>query len=187
MLAISHCLMAREKVSMEEIELVISQPEAILQCEKSLAVMLPRARQEIVRSTAEAAMNARDEDRIAAALGSKKAAAMYGLEVVAENMEDEKGNCTTFIKIGRRPAETGEKTSIIFELKDYPGALYHALEPFARRGINLSKLESRPRGSMGQSYVFYADIEGGLTKSPIRAALEELALQTAFFRNLGSY
>jgi len=186
-LPVRHCLMAKEPMELNQVELVISQPEAFLQCQGFLARELPNARREIVNSTGQAASYIRQEPRRAAAIGSHRAAEVYGLCVIASSLEDNEENQTTFINIRRDPRSDGERTSILFGLKDVPGALYRALEVFARREVNLSRLESRPGGPVNHDYVFYAVIEGGSQEPQIMEALDELSRKAAYYRFLGSY
>ena len=187
-LPVSHCLMAARALEIEELELLISQPEVFLQCTGFLN-RLPHVRREIVTSTSQAAAFIKAEGRKAAAIGSRRSAHIYGLQIIAEALEDDRHNCTTFINITREPATAGDKTTIIFGLDDVPGALYRALEVFARREINLSRLESRPRSlvDQGRGYMFYVDIEGGLSDPRIKEALQELSSRAPLYRCLGSY
>lgn len=188
-LPVRHSLLSRTVMDQDEIEVVISQPAVFLQCERYLRSHLPTARKEIVDSTAQAALLIREETRRAAAIGPRAMADVYGLEVIAEGLEDETSNCTTFIYI------TGEqcvdkdcsKSSLVFSLKDAPGALYNALGVFERRGINLSKLESRPRTPGSADYMFFVDMEGGIRDADIEEALNELRLKSSFYKFLGSY
>jgi len=186
-LPVRHCLIAKEPIELAEVELIISQPEAFLQCQGFLARELPNARREIVNSTGQAASYIRQEQRRAAAIGSHRAAEVYGLCVIASSLEDNEENQTTFINIKRAPRSEGDKTSILFGLQDMPGALYRALEVFARREVNLSCLESRPGGLVNHDYVFYAVIEGGSQEPRITEALHELSGRAAYYRFLGSY
>lgn len=186
-LPVRHCLMARETMDLTQVEVVISQPEAFLQCQGFLARQLPNARREIVNSTGQAASYIRQERRKAAAIGSHRAAEVYGLHVIASALEDDTENRTTFVNITRTPLIRGDKTSILFGLEDLPGSLYRALESFAKRDVNLSRLESRPRTGANHDYIFYADIEGGSEEPPVQAALHELSGRVAYFRFLGSY
>ena len=179
--------MAREAMDLSQLELVISQPEAFLQCQGFLARHVPHARREIVNSTGQAASYIRQEQRQAAAIGSRRAAEVYGLYVIADSLEDARENRTTFINLKKVPLTKGDKTSILFGLEDLPGSLYRALEVFARREVNLSRLESRPQTDLNHDYVFYADVEGGSEDSRILEAWHELSIKVAYFRFLGSY
>lgn len=186
-LPVRHCLLAREFLDLAQVEVVISQPEVFWQCQNFLTERIPWVRKEIVYSTGQAAIYIKEEQRKAAAIGSRRAADIYDLQIIAESLEDDADNCTTFINIKRAPLVTGNKTSILFGLEDLPGSLYRALEVFAKRGVNLSKLESRPRTAINHDYLFYADIEGGSDDPLIQAALDELSSRAAFYRFLGTY
>ncbi|MGE5371773.1 MAG: prephenate dehydratase [Solirubrobacterales bacterium] len=188
-LPVRHCLLGIEGTRLEDLELVISQPAAFLQCERFLRGMLSNARKEIVDSTSIAAATVLAEGRRAVAIAPLRAAKVYGLTPLVEGIEDCDDNCTTFIHIANRaviPAEAG-KTSIVFSLKEEPGALYHALGVFAERAINLTRLESRPRSPGSSDYMFLADLDGGIGDSRIEEALRELAARASFYRLLGSY
>ncbi|MGE5396503.1 MAG: prephenate dehydratase [Chitinophagales bacterium] len=188
-LPVRHYLMGREEHPLGTIEVVISQPAVFLQCEQFISSYLPGARKEIVDSTSTAASFLTSEKRIAAAIGPKTVASVYGLHILAERVEDDPKNCTTFIHIspkfhcGQKP----NKTSVVFGLPDKPGALYEALGVFARRGINLSRLESRPRSQGADTYLFFIDLEGGIHEEDIKKALQELEDFSVFYKFLGSY
>lgn len=186
---VSHCLLTNGKVEISQLELIISQPTVFLQCEGFLKRYLPRARREIVESTAAAAHLVKSEGKRAAAIGPRRTAELYGLMVSLEGLEDDPENCTTFINISREeaPADGCTKTSIIMGLPDRPGSLYHALGIFAERGVNLSRLESRPRGPHSSEYLFLVDIEGGICDPVIEDALNELKKYAVSYKYLGSY
>ncbi len=186
-LPVRHCLLAREMLEFDQVEVIISQPEVFLQCQNYLAERVPHARREIVLSTGQAASYIKQEQRKAAAIGSRRAARVYDLRIIAEALEDDANNCTTFINIRKVPLARGDKTSILFGLADVPGALYRALEVFAKREVNLSRLESRPKMAVNHDYLFYADIEGGNEEWLVQEALTELSSQVAFYRFLGTY
>jgi prephenate dehydratase len=186
-LPVTHCLLAREPLALTEVEVVISQPAAFLQCETFLTERMPWARREIVESTAQAASFLYQERRNIAAIGSRRAGEIYDLLILDERLEDDAGNSTTFIEISRQLGREGDKTSVMFTLKDTPGSLYQALGVFARRGVNLSKLESRPVAGSCHEYTFFADIEGGINHPLIEEALDELLQVAASCRLLGSY
>lgn len=189
-LPVTHHLMVREETKLEEVESVLSHPQALAQCRKNLEAILPRAAHVAATSTAEAAQQVAASEAPLAALGTKLAAELYGLKIVRSNMQDLQANATRFVKVGLRPAErTGfDKTSIVFAFgEDRPGNLYRALKVFADRSVNLTKLESRPAKRSLGDYIFFIDMEGHLDDPEIRSALEELQTLTSFFKLLGSY
>ncbi|MGE5416428.1 MAG: prephenate dehydratase [Acidobacteriota bacterium] len=188
-LPVKHYLLGTEQMALQDIEVVISMPAVFLQCERFLRENLPWARKEIVESTATAAKLVKTDNRKAAAIGPRQTADVYNLEIIREGLEDESGNCTTFVMLSRKEViqPNSNKISVIFGLKDYPGALYHALGVFATRNVNLSKLESRPRGPRSQEYLFVIDIEGGINEPLIEEALNELQGMAAYYKYLGCY
>lgn len=186
-LPVVHHLLARRP---GRITRVLSHPHALAQCRAFLERELPGVVREATTSTAEAARLVAAADESWAAIGTEEAAERYGLVVVARAIQDSAENETRFVVIGREPASrTGkDKTSIAFSLRhDRPGALYAALGEFARRGINLTKIESRPaRRSIGH-YIFFIDCEGHREDAPVAAALAAIVEMSTFFKVLGSY
>lgn len=189
-LPIRHHLMVRPGVSLKDIEGVVSHPQALAQCRKSLDRLLPHVPQSAATSTAEAAEIVAKSDRPLAALGNRLAASLNGLVVIASDLQDLEGNATRFIAVGREiPPPTGhDKTSVVFAFGvDRPGILCRSLMPFAERGVNLVKLESRPAKRSLGDYIFFVDMEGHLEDEPVREALEETKRECAFFKVLGAY
>ena len=125
----------------------------------------------------------------AAAIASARTAELYGLKVIDRNIEDYGRNYTRFLVIGGHDVEpTGnDKTSIIFSLPHVPGSLYKALEEFAARGINLTRIESRPTKHRPFEYYFFVDFEGHRLEDKVKEALEGLARKSTFLKVLGSY
>lgn len=187
-LPVVHHLLARTGV--KRFTRVLSHPHAIAQCRKYLERELPGVIRQATTSTAEAARLVASTDEPWAAIGTEAAADHYGLVIVARAIQDVTENETRFAVIGRDPAaRTGkDKTSAAFSLvHDRPGTLYAALGEFASRGINLTKIESRPaRRGIGY-YIFYVDCEGHREDPPVAEALEAIRGQSVFFRILGSY
>lgn len=185
---IKHNLIARPGTKLEEVKVVLSHPMALAQCRNFIYSRLKSARIETRFSTAEAVKEAIETPGYAA-IGSELAATIYGGEIIVKGIEDHRDNYTRFIAIGYKPIDKGAsfKTSIIFTVKDVPGALYKALEPFAVRGINLSKIESRPIKERPWEYMFFTDIEGSLEDQKVIEALEELRDKTTSLKILGTY
>ncbi|MDX9709050.1 MAG: prephenate dehydratase [Trichloromonas sp.] len=187
MLGISHFLMSRSG-RMEDIKKIVSHPQPLAQCRKWLEENLPDTPLVDVGSTALAAQMVL-EDESSAAIASEMAASLYGLQVVKERIEDNPNNFTRFLVIGQKtPDRSGDdKTSLMFSIKDQPGILYRMLEPFSKREINLSKIESRPMKKKAWEYIFFLDIEGHIDDEPIAAAVAELKDYCQFLKVLGSY
>jgi chorismate mutase/prephenate dehydratase len=141
-----------------------------------------------VSSTAKAAEMA-CQDPKSGAIASELAANIYDLNIVQSRIEDMVHNYTRFLVIGKNlSAKTGrDKTSIIFSIKDSVGALYHMLEPFAERGINLTKIESRPTKKQPWEYIFFVDLIGHMDDERVKQALDSLKDQCIFLKVLGSY
>jgi prephenate dehydratase len=188
-------LMARPGVTLADITHVMSYPHALAQCRHFVARELPRATPEASNSTAEAARfvaTSDDEQALTgAAIGPSRAAEVYGLEILARAIEDHPDNATRFLLITRDvipPATGHDKTSIVvFQRSDEPGSLLSILHEFADRGINLTKLESRPtRRGLGD-YCFLIDLEGHIEDELVADALRSLRSRQADVKFLGSY
>lgn len=184
---VHHCLLTRSG-HRGGIDKVYSHPHAFAQCRQWLATNMPDVALEDVDSTARAAQLAANLPN-AAAIASELAAQVYGLDVAAARIEDARSNVTRFLLLGHNaPEPTGQdRTSIMFALKDAPGILFHALEPFAKRHINLSRIESRPSRRRSWDYLFFIDLEGHRDNQPVRAAIEALGEVCQFIKVLGSY
>ncbi|CAD5322389.1 unnamed protein product [Arabidopsis thaliana] len=198
-LAVRHCLLANHGVNIEDLRRVLSHPQALAQCENTLTKLgLVR---EAVDDTAGAAKQIAFENlNDAAAVASEKAAKIYGLNIVAEDIQDDCDNVTRFLMLAREPIIPGTnrlfKTSIVFSLEEGPGVLFKALAVFALRQINLTKIESRPlrkhplRASGGLKYfdyLFYVDFEASMADEVAQNALRHLEEFATFLRVLGSY
>jgi prephenate dehydratase len=185
---IEHCLLALPGDTLQSIRTVMSHPQALAQCE----AFLRRGGWEIVPAydTAGSAKIVATEGRAGvAAVAGRHAAEIYGLTVLAEGIETSPINYTRFLALSQAPAPPMDraKTSIVFTTANVPGALYRALGAFAARGINLTKLESRPRRDRPWEYMFYVDFEIHHESPEGQAALADLGAVTAFLRVLGSY
>jgi chorismate mutase/prephenate dehydratase len=187
LLEIHHYLLSRTG-RFEDIKKIYSHPQPIAQCRDWLAENLPNVPVVDVASTAVAAQIV-SEDYTAAAIASELAATMYDLKVVRERIEDQVNNFTRFLVIGKKLAVTSgdDKTSLMFSVKDEVGILYRMLEPFAKRGINLSKIESRPLKKKAWEYIFFLDLMGHINDPVIDEAVQELKLCCQFVKVLGSY
>lgn len=171
-----------------DIARICSHPHALAECKGWLKDNLPNTAAIEVSSTAAAAQMAA-EDRGVAAIAGKAAADIYDLKVIENHIEDNANNYTRFLVIGKKTGKkTGsDKTSLVFAVKDAPGALYRMLKPFARRKINLTKIESRPLKTKAWEYCFFVDLDGHITDRPVKEAVGELESLCSFLRVLGSY
>lgn len=188
-LPIRQCLMALPGTETNALEGIISHPQALGQCREFLEREFPGLPQEAAHSTADAAriVSAR---KGWAAIAPRGAAAVYELELLQEDIQDSKDNFTRFVLLGHSDAApTGrDRTSIVFGLdRDRPGGLAEVLTEFSSRGINLSKIESRPARSGPWQYVFFLDMEAHRTDAACAAALAAVEQRSAFYRLLGSY
>jgi chorismate mutase / prephenate dehydratase len=173
---------------MEDIKKICSHPVALAQCRKWLEENLPDIPQVDVSSTAHAAQMAA-EDGATAALASEVAATLYGLRIVKKKIEDNPNNFTRFLVISKTTPEASgaDKTSLMFSVRDEPGILCRMLEPFSKRQINLTKIESRPIKKKAWEYVFFLDMLGHISEPAIQEAVEELGRHCQFVKMLGSY
>ncbi len=191
LLPVTFALLGRPGTAMADIKTVGGHPQAQPQCRRWLAGNLPDAEWRPVSSNAEAARQAA-EGELGAALAGAFAAGRYGLAVLAEDVSDVPGAVTRFVVVGRPgpvPARTGaDRTSLVAFLRaDRPGALMEILTEFAVRGINLTRIESRPTGDGLGRYCFSIDCEGHLDDARVGEALMGLRRVCAEVRFLGSY
>ncbi|MGH8206610.1 MAG: prephenate dehydratase [Steroidobacteraceae bacterium] len=188
-LRIQHCLMGRMS-SLEGVLRVCSHSQALGQCRGWLNAHLPEAERVPVASNAEGARRARDEHGTAAIAG-EIAAEVYGLNILAREIEDREDNATRFLVLGRKLlAPSGaDRTTLLVSAADTqaPGALHRLLEPLAQAGISMSRIESRPSRRRKWDYVFFIDIDGHAHDPHVRAALQGLEQRASLFRILGSY
>jgi prephenate dehydratase len=185
-LDVVHCLQALPGTSIRDIRIVYSHPQALAQCErylKDLGVTV-----EAVYDTAGGAkLVAEQKLKDAAALASRRAAEVFGLQILQEAVQDFEFNITRFFVIGGTPADDADKTTIVFALPSTPGSLFRALSVFALRDINLSKLESRPIRGRPWEYLFYVDIEARRDDLVCARALAQLGEFAKWTRVLGTY
>lgn len=172
----------------EDVERVYSHGLSLAQCRGWLRQHLPNVEKQALSSNAEAARRARNADD-SAAIAGETAAHVYGLKIVAGPIEDRADNTTRFLVIGRAlfPTSGHDRTSLLVFVRDQPGALYRVLEPLARRGISMNRIESRPAHSGLWQYAFFIDVGGHVEESPLRDALGELGDFAAQVTVLGSY
>jgi len=172
----------------EDIERVYSHALSLAQCRGWLRAHLPNAEKLPLASNAEAARRARNADD-SAAIAGENAAHVYGLKIVAGPLEDRPDNTTRFLVIGRNlfPPSGHDRTSLMVFVRDQPGALYRVIEPLARRGVSMNRIESRPAHTGLWQYAFFIDVGGHVEESPLRDALADLEDFAENVTVLGSY
>ena len=189
-LRIKHCLITLPGVTKSDLTRVISHPQGLAQCAGYLRT-LPAVRSEAAYDTAGSVKILRQTgDRTTAAIASRRAAEIYGMQVLEEGIEDNPQNFTRFLAISTQPVvpqSSSVKTSIVFSLKNQPGALFKALSVFALRDIDLTKMESRPLVGSPWEYLFYIDFVGSTGEERSRNALANLGVFATMLRVLGSY
>jgi prephenate dehydratase len=185
---VDHCLVALPGTAIDSLDEVMSHPQAIAQCEEFLSALDVTVRAEY--NTAGAAKRIA-EQRLerTGAIASRRAAELYGLDVLAERIQTYPDNYTRFGALRRDPQPLAEpdKTSLVFGVGHVAGSLYRCLGAFAERHLNLTKLESRPRPGRPWEYVFYADVEVPAGQSEMVDALAALSDHATFTRVLGTY
>lgn len=186
---VNHCLIGHPGSSLRAIRTVYSHPQALGQCRRFLSEH-PGWRQVPAYDTAGSVRMVHERGKKdEAAIASRRSAALYGMRTLAEGIQTDRGNATRFFLLDRnpRPVEGANKTSLAFVAENVPGALYRCLGEFATRGINLTKLESRPRHARPWTYVFCADLDGGLEDPGVREAIGALAGTAESVKVFGSY
>jgi chorismate mutase/prephenate dehydratase len=188
-LAIHHSLMGRMG-SVSDIKRICAHPQALAQCRGWLDDQIPDVERVAVSSNAEGARRARDE-RGTAAIASRAAAEIYGLTLLANDIEDRADNTTRFLVVGRKlfSASGEDRTTLLVSAADTDdaGALFRLLQPLAEHGVNMTRIESRPSRKRKWDYVFFIDIEGHVSDAPVAKALAALEKRASLFKVLGSY
>lgn len=189
-LPVDHYLLGKPGMKPDRVKVIFAHPQALAQCRGFVERCFPKAAVEAALSNAASVeeMLARDD---AAAIGTRRAAEIYGAEVLATGIQDRSPNVTRFVVLGQedRPATGDDKTSLAFAfaVEDRPGLLVAALQEFSARSINLSKIESRPSKEKLGTYIFLADVDGHRTDPPLAEALRRIEAACTFSRVLGSY
>ncbi len=190
-LPVRQSLLVRRGLELKQVERVCSHYQALAQCRSYLRRELPEASLAECSSTAEAARQVAKSSRPWAALAPERAAEEYDLQIIVPVANDYPDNVTRFWIVGReeKSCDPGQKckTSLVFGVGDRPGALYAILREFAVRGINLTRIESRPAKKNLGDYLFFIDLMGGQEQPEVREALREVAKVTFGMKILGSY
>ena len=191
-LKIRQYLIANKETTLRKVRRVLSHPQALAQC-RTFLLAHPAMKPMETLNTAAAVKTIKDERFFdAAAIASMQAAVDFDMKILARNIEDDKNNMTRFLILAKHPNQSFDtsppvKSSIVFSMKNIPGALFRSLAVFSLRDIDLYKIESRPTFGQGFHYLFYLDFEGASTMENQRNALRHLQEMTTFYRFLGSY
>lgn len=190
-LRIEHCLVGLPGVKLEDLRRIYSHPQGLAQCSDFLGTLDQCAAQSFENTASAVKKVAVDNDPSQAAIASERAAKLYGLCVLKRDVANQAHNFTRFVVVARERARYAEstpcKTSLIFTTRHEQGALVRCLNILADHGLNLTKLESRPRPETPWEYIFYADVEGNIESRNVADALTQMQNHTSFFKVLGSY
>lgn len=182
-------LLVRKGTNIESIKHILSHPQPIGQCRNYLENNFNGSEIRFTYSTAEAAREIAECDFNMAAIGSVTAAEVYGLDIIAEGIQDSRNNFTRFVVVSKTPANKAamNKTSIVFSTEDKPGSLYRVLDIFSLWDINMTRIESRPAKDRLGKYIFFVDLKGHVEDEDVRDALTMVQRKASFYKFLGSY
>lgn len=190
-LKIHHHILSKKNVkngnNFKQISLCYSHPQAIMQC-KSFFQKNPQIKSVLTSDTATAAKTlslSASSNEIA--IGSNEAANIYGLKILKKNIEDNKKNYTRFVVVAENKNRQGNKISLVFSVKHVPGSLFKALSPYAKYGLNLTKIESRPVFGKPWEYIFFLDFEIGKNDKKVNLIVSEMKKYAQFIKILGRY
>jgi prephenate dehydratase len=187
---IDHCLLVKPGTQTNDVEAIYAHPQALGQCRAFIEKCFPKALVDAALSNAAAVEEMMSKER-SAAIGPKRAAELYGAEVLAQGIQDRSPNLTRFVILAAKDHEpTGDdKTSLAlaFATEDRPGLLVASMQEFSERGINLSKIESRPSKERLGTYIFLIDVAGHASEAKLAEAISQIKEKCSFFRVLGSY
>jgi chorismate mutase/prephenate dehydratase len=185
---ISHNLLSKPGMKIDNITTILSHPQAVAQCRKYIETNLQKIKIIETTSTAKAVIKAQ-KMKNAAAIGTELSAKVYSMEILAKGIEDAPFNYTRFFVLSKKDSEpTGnDKTSVIFSVPHIPGSLHKTLGVFSKKGVNLTKIESRPARRGSWEYLFYCDFEGHRLTKPCIQVLKELKENCTYLKTLGSY
>jgi prephenate dehydratase len=189
-LPIKHHLLAKPGTESSDVTVIFSHPQPLGQCRRFIECCFPKAQVVAALSTAAAVQEMMESTHTGAAIGTARAAELYGASILAQDIQDQASNVTRFVvlALADHPPTGFDKTSLCFSFaEDRPGALHEVLQEFSARKINLAKLESRPsKESLGR-YFFLLDLEGHREDPPVKEALEQVEQKTALLKVFGSY
>ena len=189
-LPVEHQLLVKQGTGISDVKVLYSHPQSLGQCRRFVERILPKAEVAAALSNAAAVQDMMEASTPAAAIGTKRAAELYGAEILAKEIQDHASNVTRFVVLAAEdhPPTGTDKTSVCFSFDDdRPGALVEVLQEFSQRNINLAKVESRPsKESLGR-YFFLIDLEGHREDAPVSEALEGVRQKASLFKVFGSY
>ena len=176
----------------EDVKIIVSHPQALAQCRKTMGRLFPKAELRPVVSTAEAARLVASDRPGFAAIGSRLAAEMYKLEIRVPDIQDTSTNCTRFVALEKSALDSGGsgrwKTSVVCQVNgERPGSLCEILREFAERGVNMTRIESRPARTGLGNYIFFFDLDGHLNEAALREAWQAVCEKSIWFKSFGSY
>lgn len=186
---VRHCLIGHPDAELKDIKRVYSHPQALGQCRTLLSKHPEWEKIPSFDTAGSVRMIAERGDKEEAAIASKRAAQTYGMKVLMEDIQSTQRNVTRFFVLEKNPPSNlpGDKTSLAFTTKNVPGALHKCIGAFAEHGVNITKLESRPRKERTWEYVFYVDIDGHISDAKVKEALIDLMRKASFVKIFGSY
>jgi prephenate dehydratase len=188
-LSVGHCLLVRPGMQAAHVKVLLSHPQALGQCRRFVERCFPKAEIVAALSTAAAVEEMMTRDN-AAAIATRRAAELYAAEILAHDIQDRSDNLTRFVVLAEtdHPSTGNDKTSLAFSFADdRPGLLVSALQEFSHRGINLTKVESRPTKERLGEYIFLLDLAGHHSDRAVAEALKAVQPHASFFRIFGSY
>jgi chorismate mutase/prephenate dehydratase len=187
-LKVDHCLLARPETAREDIREIVSHEQALAQCAEYIA-KLPNVKATPFANTAKAAAYVKDAPAGVAAIANRDCAALYGLSLLDEDIQDNGNNYTRFICISKEPEiyPGADRTSVLLTIPHKPGSLSHMLTRINAMSINLTKLESRPIPGQDFEFLFYFDLESPVESPALLRLLDELESSCEHFRYLGTY
>jgi chorismate mutase/prephenate dehydratase len=186
---VRHCLIGQPGAELDDIRKVYSHPQALAQCRNFLSKQ-PRWEKIPAFDTAGSVRMIKERGSPEeAAIASRRAADFYGMKVLREDIQNTTQNFTRFFVLDKNPPHntTGDKTSLAFTTRNVPGALHKCIGAFSDHGVNITKLESRPRRERMWEYVFYIDIDGHVSEPQVKEALIDLMRKASFVKIFGSY
>jgi prephenate dehydratase len=186
-LRVVHSLIANKGTRIDQIKRIYAHPQAAAQCEKLLRAHPEWSVLQVYDTAGSVKMIKEEKALDAAAIASSDAARRFDMDILREGIESDPQNFTRMIVIAREPAKTGNKLALVYATQNKPGALFATLEVFAKKGMNLTKLESRPIAGKPWEYLFYVDAVEELNNRQVAAALKELQSHASFLKVLGNY